>query len=71
MYPLTACDYVFQDGYWSLSVKRDRYHLVNYPCPVPYCMCLYSDEFGCRNYYNHSNHNAQCHPSRKGTYNNT
>ena len=30
-------------------------------------MCLYTNESGCRNYYNHSNPNAQCHPSRKGT----
>jgi len=33
-------------------------------------MCLYTDDVGCRNYYNHSNANAQCHPSREGTVHN-
>ena len=48
-------------------MKRDRWHLQNYQCPITYCMCLKStDGEDCFNYFNHSDPNAQCHPSRTG-----
>ena len=58
---------ISQDGYWSIAVKRERWHLQNYQCPIAYCMCLKSvDEQNCFNYFNHSDPYAQCHPSRTG-----
>ena len=48
-------------------MKRERWHLQNYQCPIAYCMCLKSvDGQDCFNFFDHSDPNAQCHPSRTG-----